>query len=543
MMDRVNWWRLPALLGVIVAVMAGLAFAKGGLVIAKHEGDTLHLADIVLRMAEFGQIPHLDIMTPLGVLSVAPIAGFVAFGLPLGKAFFAAQLAVALVLLGPAAYAAQSRFKGWVGVAYAAYVMILVQALVHGEAQSAVSISMHYNRWAWALAYIAVPLALLPARGRARPLLDGALIGAVMALLVLVKVTYFVGFAPAITVLLIARKQGRTLLAALLAGLVVAAIATLALGAEFWLAYLGDLLTVARSESRAAPGMSFAEVVSSPAMISGSLALLAGIMALRLTGRMTEGLGLMLLMPAFFYITYQNYGNDPQWLVMLAALIYALRAEAGVVLRGVEMRALMTALSLVALALGAGSLSNLAASPLRHFAQEVKDPVPLISGNPRAADLMTAKTRVYRVRQTQLVEGVLSPYGDFKLDQEDLKPTVLNGETLPQCELASGYNAYFEAVSRDLEGAGLSGAHVLAADLFGAFWLYGDFAPVRGSAPWYYAGLGGVAAADYLLVPLCATTLSQRGAMLKEIEKAGWGLQETRRSPLYILLKPVPPKG
>ena len=53
----------------VLCLFGGLPFAKGALYIAQHEGDTLHLADIVFREVQ-GQWPHLDFMTPIGVLAM-----------------------------------------------------------------------------------------------------------------------------------------------------------------------------------------------------------------------------------------------------------------------------------------------------------------------------------------------------------------------------------------------------------------------------------------------------------------------------------------
>ena len=534
-MNRANWGRLFGVMGLITVVMGALPFLKGGLVIAKHEGDTLHLADIVLRMAEFGSIPHLDFMTPLGILSVAPIAWFVEAGINLGHAVFMAQVLVALVVFVPAAYAAGSRLTmPWAAV-FGGYVMVLVLALVHGEAQSAVSISMHYNRWAWAFAYIVVLLAILPNRGRAHPHIDGALIGLGMGILVLLKATYFVALAPAILLALVVRREWRALGAAVLGGLAVFGAATLAWGMPFWGAYIGDLLTVAESETRSAPGADFADVASAPAFLAGNLALIAGVVLLRRAEKLTEGLILLALAPGFVYITFQNFGNDPQWLVMLAIVMFGARPAT-------QYREAMGMVGVVALAIGSGSVVNLAASPLRHYFLNPEAPTPLITGDPRAADIVTSKPRVYRVTENRAIDGAESPFGSLAYVDPKAKPTVINGETLPNCDLASGYNAWFEAASRDLEAAGYRGSAILAADLLGAFWLYGDFKPVERSAPWFYAGAAGIDHADYVLVPLCPTGAPQRHAILEGISAVGWGLDEVRRTPLYILFRPVEPE-
>ena len=535
-MDRASWGRLCGLMGLVGLVLGALPFLKGGLVIAKHEGDTLHLADVVLRMAELGQIPHLDFMTPLGILSVAPIAWFVEAGANLGHAVFMAQALVALILFMPAAYAAGSRLPmPWAAV-FGAYVMVLVLALVHGEAESAVSISMHYNRWAWAFSYVVILLILLPTRGRDRQVLDGVLIGLGMAVLALLKATYFAALAPAVLLALIVRGQWRALLVALVAGLLVAGAATLAWGVEFWAAYLGDLLAVARSETRSAPGAEFGDILSAPAFLAGNFALLAGVVLLRRAGGMTEGLILLVLAPGFFYITFQNFGNDPQWLILLAVVMFGARPAR-------QYREAMGVVGVAALALGAGSFVNLAASPMRHYFLEPEVPVALITGHPRAADVLTSKSRMYHVMQSRALEGPDSPYAAAAYVDPERKPDVINGEILADCDLSSGFNAWFEVAGRDLEGAGYRGAAVLAADLFGAFWLYGDFKPVEGSAPWYYVGASGIEHADYVLVPLCPTGRTQRRAILQGIDAAGWGLEEVRRTPLYILFRPIAPAG
>ncbi len=538
--SRPQWGRLAGVMALVVIVLGALPFLKGGLVIAKHEGDTLHLADIVLRMAEFGQVPHLDFMTPLGVLSVAPIAWFVEAGINLGHAFFMAQLLVAVLLFVPAAYAAGTRLTMPWAALFGAYVMVLALALVHGEAQPAVSISMHYNRWAWAVGYVVILLALPPTAGEAahsgaRGVIEGVLIGLGMAVLGLLKATYAVALAPAIIVVLLVRGQGRSLLAALIAGLVVMGVATLVWGPAFWPAYVSDLLAVAGSETRAAPGGDLADIASAPEFFAGNLALLAGIVLLRRSERMAEGLMLLLLAPGFIYITYQNYGNDPQWLVLLALILLSARGSA-------SYHGALRITGAVALAIGFGSLLNLTTSPIRHYLLESKTPTALITGDPRAADIISSKARLYSVSQSQQLTGDDSPYAAAAYVDPEAEPVRVNGEMLADCDLSSGFNAYFEVASRDLEGAGYGGSAVLAADLLGAFWLYGDFKPVEGSAPWYYAGASGIENADYVLVPICPTGRSQRKAILKGIDAAGWGLEEVRRTALYILFRPIMPK-
>lgn len=536
-------WRLTALLLMIVAVLGGAAVLKGGFYLGKHEGDTMQLAEIVLRMAR-GQWPHLDFMTPIGVLAMAPIALFVRLGAGIGHAIFYAQIMVALILLPAAVRVVHSRVQGCAGWAYAGFIMVLCVALVHGEAESSVSISMHYNRWAWAIAYVVVPLVMLvPQDGQARPKLDGMIIGLGMATLLLIKATYFVSLAPFVLIGLIARRWWGSLAAAALAGLAVAMIITLLAGVNFWAAYLGDLLTVAGSDVRPQPGESIGSVGAAPAYLGATLCILAGVILLRQAGRMTEGMLLLILMPGLMYIVYQNYGNDPQWLLMVALFAFVLRPEAGVTNSfGWDLRQGMTTVALLAAAFGFPSAINLAYSPIRHLAAATKDDVPLLPNLPRHRDILTTASRLYRVELITSGDGPGTSFASYRAEgKRDKEEAYLSGEKLPECTTESGMWAWFEVVTKDLEAAGYGGKSILGADLFSFYWMFGDFQPVKGAAPWYYGGLSGLKNADYLVVPLCPMSPEIRVGMLKDLAKQHWNLHEVRRTDLYILIEAKAP--
>lgn len=123
--------------------------------------------------------------------------------------------------------------------------------------------------------------------------------------------------------------------------------------------------------------------------------------------------------------------------------------------------------------------------------------------------------------------------------EEALKETEFQGEVLPICGVDLGMLAWFDAIAQDMEQAGFSGegVSVYLADLFPSLWLFGDFEPPAGAAPWYYGGLPGLAKADYLMVPTCALLLDSRDKILAEIEKAELDLEEVRRTELYILYR------
>ncbi|RWR44458.1 hypothetical protein EOW65_18730 [Sinirhodobacter ferrireducens] len=534
--------RLAAGMAVFALALAALPFVGQGLPVTLYEGDALHLVDIVLRMALFGELPHRDFMTPLGILGFAPIAGFARLGLDFAHAFLAAQALVATLLFGPLLRVACSRFPGGLAWLYGVCVLVLCLGLVHGETVPGLALSMHYNRWAWALAYLALPLALMAPIGRRRPVLDGALIGGAMAMLALLKITYFVAFAPAVLIGLMARREAAGVFAALLAGLAVAALATVLLGVDFWAGYLRDLISVAGSETRAAPGDSLSMVMTGPKYLGGSLLALFAVIFLRQAGERAAGLALLLLVPGFLYVTYQNFGNDPQWLPLLGLVALALLpGETLTNGLGWRLRPAVLSLGVAALALGAGSMLNLLFSPLRAALMPREGLVPMLTARSEAAGLLVGAAHAYGVQRRISGAEPGSPaaaLADRVPEKDRPTPVVLNGETLPTCTLELGGQGWFETTAADLQAAGYGGSAVLVADLLSGLWLFGDFRPVEGGAPWYYAGAPGIAAADYLMVPLCPSQAKYSATMLKAVTDAGWRLIEERRTDGYILLRP-----
>ena len=531
---RTNLPGLALFLLALVAVIGAIELAKGGFYIGKHEGDTIHLAELVLRMAD-GQLPHRDFMTPIGVLAIAPMSLFVALGQGFGHAILWSQILVALVLLPATLWVAASRLRGIWPWVYGGFVMILCLALVHGEANMAVSISMHYNRWAWAIVYLMVPLVMI-APAREHPLPDGLILGLGAAVLLLVKVTYGAVF-PALLIALVAPRWWRTLAVATVAALAVAALLTLVAGPDFWLAYLGDLRSVASTDIRPNPGEPLSSVLASPQSIGANLALIAAVIFLRQSGRMTEGMVLLFLMPGFFYITYQNYGNDPQWLWLLAILVAALRPAVGTTNgRGWDMHRALGYVGVLALAFGLGSALNLAYSPLRHLAIDTTKMVPLLSGLPAHHDVYALEDRLYGVNTNMAADLPGSPFAAYRprADRKDI--IAFGGQDWGNCEMSGGMIAYFEVVAKDLAEAGYAGKSIGAMDLFSGFWMFGDVKPVTGAAPWNYGVASGLANADYVVLPLCPFATQIESGLLKSMTEGGWTLDVVRKTPVYWLL-------
>ena len=528
------------LLTVLVAALAllgGVSVLQGGFYVAKHEGDTLHLLQILLRMAD-GEWPHLDFVTPIGVMAFLPIVAFLKAGLGAGEAILWSQVLVALVLLPATFWAAHSRFSNGLAYLFGISVMVLTLALVHGESDRLVSISMHYNRWAWAVAYIVVILAVLPPVGSRRDGIDGTIIGLGMALLAVTKVTYFISFAPAVLIALILYKAHKTLLFALVAGLAVAAVITVAAGPTFWGAYVSDLIHVARSDVRPAPGVSLNTLLGAPAYLGGSLTVLAGIIFLRQAGEEKLGLLLLLLAPGFFYVTYQNFGNDPQWLVLFAILLLAPKVSQEVTgVMGLPMRTALMVAGVAALSFATPSMLNLAYSPFRHATLDADKYSPLLAKSQIHNDLFGLTVRSNRVDGSIALDVAGGGLEDRRElgDREDTH-AVFKGEPLPDCELTLGLIAWFETIVANLETSGFGGASIYAADIFTSHWLFGDIKRLEQGAPWYYGGLPGIDHASHVIIPMCPASLGLRRTVLDVIEERGIPLREVHRHPLYILV-------
>lgn len=520
----------------VLAIMGGLALIKGALLIGKHEADTLHLLQIVMRM-DAGQWPHLDFMTPIGALAFAPIVWFIGQGAGVGLAIIAAQIALGVVLLPAIWWVGISRMRGLVPYLFGASVLVMACALAFGLAEPTISISMYYNRWAWAIAFVAIGVAILPALGRERPAIDGSIIGICMAALVMLKMTYFVGFAPAIIAGLLLRKSYKSLMVALLAGTLVLAIVTLFAGIGFWLAYLNDLLLVAGSQVRAQPGESLRTILLAPAYLGGTLAAVTGVLLLRQTDDRAGSVALMLLVPGFVYVQFQNFGNDAQWLAMLAILLFAMRPNAQAVGRwGWNLRNAVNVVGLAALALAAPSMINLATSPYRHLGQNPAWYQPILPNASQHSDLMVQTIRSSRVEARVVMDGQgLEHLVEGAIREE---AAVLQGETLARCELEMGLPGWINAIAQDLQQAGLTkGKRMFVADAFSSHWMFGDLEPVPHGAPWYYGGLPGIESANYLLVPLCPAEPDVRKQVLEAIKaRPQITLTEIRRTELYVLL-------
>lgn len=505
-------------LSVCVAVLGGMSLVKGGLFVDAFEADAIHMLDIILRMTS-GQTPHIDFSTPLGILSFLPISELTKLGFGVATSFILAQIGIAVLLSPILVWIAHSR----IGTRHRAaawmmglMILSLVLAVVYGGNQSVLSISMYYNRWAWALAFVALFLAVLrPDEHKKMPRLDGMIIGGLLAILALIKPTFFIAFVVPIVIALISGGAVTSLVFGVVAGGLVAAVVGVLLGFEFYMAYIQDLLSVVTSSTRSAPSASFAEVLNSPKTFFATLTLLLSIIVLRQSGAHRAGLLLLLLAPGFMFVTYQNFGNDPKWLMFLCVFLLVHRPERGNrVIFNADARHAVSGLALASFVFIAPSFQNLVTSPVRHFSEEEQSYELLVTDLDAARDLWVYTDRVTRIQRQISVPSSEQALATYVKAEE---PVMFLGEAFHNCSTTSGavtVSRYMADRLRQEPFQFEARSQFFVADAVSLIWMAGGFEPLQGGAPWYYTGTPGIENAAALVVPLCPENAGFRNASL-----------------------------
>lgn len=537
-MSRPNAYVLTGVLLVFLAVFGGISVAQGGLYLDTHEGDTYHLLDVLFRMKQ-GLQPHTDFVTPLGLLSFLPIVLLMKSGLGVGMAILWAQLAVALMLLPAVTYAAASRLPLRTAYVFGLLCIGLVLALTYGGAGNGASISMHYNRWAWAASFVMLILAILPSSGRPHPILDGVLIGALAASLMLIKITFFVCLMPAVVLALLWRGERTALVSALVTGMAAVVAVAMVYGVSHWTGYLADLRNVTFSEVRPYVGVPFNEIVAGPPYIGGVVIAILSVFLLRRTGRERAGFILLLLIPAFLYITYQNFGNDPKWLLFLPVLLMAVAPARGEYeVAGVDAADASIWLSIAAVAVFLPSLVNLAFSPLNHAAIRSSQFVPMLPDRTDDRDIFIRKDRANTMTAQVYLDETSPVWAKYAGDAGRESPLEIGGISIGYCEFMAGARAFFVEIATDLQRADIpEGSQFFTTDILTVFWLFGPYQPLQNGAPWYYSGLSGLENADYVLVPKCSFVSRVHRIMIDDLNASEVDLELIRDNDLYALFR------
>lgn len=529
---------LPIFLGLL-ALEALVLLVPGHLAVSAHEVDVLHAASAVMRLVA-GEQQHIDFLTPLGPLAFAPVAWFVDLGLSLPRAFLAANLAVAALLIPAALRIASSRLDGKLGIAFGIYLIILASAVVYGGAQSTISISMAYNRWCWAIGLALVVLLLVPpSKGHHNARFDGALIGVGLGLLALTKITFFAALAPVALACLLQHRDWHLALCVGIAGATVAVAATFLFGGvAFWAGYLDNLITAAGHSVRPHPGLDLQSLIGSPTYIPTVLCLLALVVTLR-AGDSTGPVGalVLLLLPAFVYMTYQNWGNDPKWVIGIAVLALAFKDRLGEVkVYGAPGRTVLVCVAVASLTIGAPSVMNLTLSPLRNFTAPAAEYTSMLA-DPRHGGLWVERARSYNGEGIAPLAPIPDPASDIAAS-EIFAPNQLGTTQIARCVMATGYYGKMRQIAGELEANGHGGKALMFVDVTNPLPLLGNFARVPGEAPWYYGGVAGADAADGLVVPTCGISNNTAAHYLEALNAhRSWSLVERR--PHYLLFVPA----
>lgn len=537
-----NGLKFSVSLVVLLIFIYVVSTFPGVLRVTGHEGDLIHTLDAVFRMAG-GEIPHINYMTPLGILATAPIAWLVQQGFGPGSAIIHAQLLVCLVFLPMIWWVAMSRLSGVVRYVFGFAMVLLATALVYGGDVPSISLSMYYNRWAWVPCFLIVlTLMLRPTDNWNRWLIDAFVLGFCGAVLLLLKATYFLGLAPFVLVAILYDRNWRVFFAALLIVAIWLAVITVPIGGgEFWRNYAQDLLAVAGSDSRAQPGEDFGSLVGKPAYLLATLTMLVTVIFWRKTGAMREGLLILILGPGLIYITYQNWGNDPKWLFLLAILLFTTPLpKSDRPFAGCDARQFRTALAIICLTIFAPSINNIATSVARHATFAGDGFAPMFADVARA-DIEVKISTHQKPGADISIPGITFAEDLAQEGDEDVKPTpptMLLGEELAKCDIRNGIIGWVRQVSSQLsEVTAVHEKRVLMTDLLDPLWLFGPYKSLPGMAPWYYGTDDGFDAAEFVLVPLCPLSSRSRRMKLAVIEDKGWSLREIHRTNLFILLQ------
>jgi len=532
-------WKVLLILVAVLVVEAIVLLWPGHLAISGHEVDVLHATEAAMRLS-MGQAQHIDFMTPLGILAFKPISVFLDFGLGISAANMAGNLLIGALMIPGLCWVAARRLGPSMGLWFGVLTIIMVTAVVYGGDQATVSMSMYYNRWGWAAVFILAVLLLLPELGEvSRPRVDGVVIGALLAFLLLLKVTYFLVLAPAVAVVYFIDRDWQRLMSAVLTGLALCLVATFFLGGiGFWQHYFLDLLFVSGTEARPRPGSEFTETLALPSFFPGTICLLAAIVGLRTAGFSRAGLVLFLLAPGFVYITYQNWGNDTKWLLPLGFACFAWSRQMGETrVYGWEGRTYFLVLGFISLAIIAPSFVNMTSSPIRNAVVSGEDYVSIMR-DPRHAGLIIERNRSFVAEATVGIESVRDPSPASDQDSED---TLRLGDfDIPKCTLKTGYYGLMKHMADDLIAAGYGDRALALVDVANPLPLISQINRLDYASPWYYGGTRDARGAEFLVVPKCPISQPTFKAYLNALNagETRWVLEETQ--PHVWIFSPAP---
>ena len=178
--------------GTLLALVAvaGALVVRGGVYFSQWVPDVFIPLEGVLHIRA-GQWPHRDFVTPVGSLWYL-IHALLAQIVPLSaRLLVGANLLVALVAGGAALIVCVGKMPRALAMLCAFHAgMVALSPRQIGEGISHISNNASYNRHCWALIGVIALAALLPAPGRRRAAIDGAVAGLLIAACFYIKITY-----------------------------------------------------------------------------------------------------------------------------------------------------------------------------------------------------------------------------------------------------------------------------------------------------------------------------------------------------------------
>ena len=504
---------------ILLATQALLIWSVGNVFVNAHELDVLHALEGALRVAD-GERPHLDFMTPLGVMTFAPLAWLLDLGLGRGAAIAFSGVLIAAILLPAMFWVGITRLSGRLRLVWGASLILLITASVFGDTTANNSFSMYYNRWSWAVVFILLTSIILPSNKEKTETPDGVVIGAGMAFLVLCKITFFAGFFPAVVLALIYQRKWQTLAVGSITGLIIIAGVTIwAGGISYWFAYFDDL-TFVQSVNLGERNGGWSGYIATPTGIFAVVSLLVAAVFLSKSDNQEMAIYVLLFAPGFVFATYHNWGVEPKYVIFLAFMIWT----------GAKKNKIQAAgFSLLLIGSIAPTLINIGLSNLRPLALD-KSGFERVFEDETTGALMFKSERVH-------IPATSKAFPD---DLYEIK--TVEGDTflLPECTITQGNLGQDKAIMAMILSLGLETEGALVADAFSNYWMFGEFKRISGAAIWQYGGDYGVEDAKTLVVADCPSSSIRRRTILDGIEEAGYGLsliEDGERASIFRIIK------
>ena len=241
------WWkrqiaRVPAGLWPMLALFALLSLVTAssrGLILRRYFHDAFFLFDSEWRAAR-GEVPHVDFHSPVGQAFYWPFRLLGLFGDHDALTVIHANILVGAILIAMMAATLLRRLSPILLAVTTIGVLALTMAPRDVDFWIInYSYLAPYNRWPWPMIVVVALITLLPP-SRPRPVIDGIVLGLLLALFYYIKITFLVGAVIIVIAALLLRqlRPGVALVA------VLAALATAGLVELIWhnnAGYIADL--------------------------------------------------------------------------------------------------------------------------------------------------------------------------------------------------------------------------------------------------------------------------------------------------------------